>query len=335
MIIKGILLLLATLIGFSLFTLKMPKGQQAMQGLANAAVASFLVEAIHLFVTGDMLGLGFLKNVGLASGSLSGVSAVILVGISMGINPIYAVSAGLALKGFGILPGFISGYSIGLLAPYVEKYLPSGIDIILGVLVIAPAARLIGMVSDPLVSQILGTIGQTVAIGAEQSPLVMGLFLGGMMKMICTSPLSSMALTAMLGLQGLAMGIASIACVGGAITNGIVFKRLGLGNKGNVIAVILEPLTQADLVTANALPIYSTNFFGGALSGIVAASLGIINNAPGTASPIPGLLAPLGFNPPAKVLLAVGLSMICGYIVGEIGSKIILSLRKNKVALIA
>ena len=44
------------------------------------------------------------------------------------------------------------------------------------------------------------------------------------MKMICTSPLSSMALTAMLGLTGLPMGIACIACVGGAFTNGMIFN---------------------------------------------------------------------------------------------------------------
>ena len=55
-----------------------------------------------------------------------------------------------------------------------------------------------------------------ISAAAEQSPIIMGFLLGGIMKMICTSPLSSMALTAMLGLDGLAMGIAAIACVGGS-----------------------------------------------------------------------------------------------------------------------
>ena len=60
-----------------------------------------------------------------------------------------------------------------------------------------------------------------------------------------------MALTAMIGLDGLAMGIAAIACVGGSFTNGIVFHRLRLGDKSNVIAVTMEPLTQAPIITAN------------------------------------------------------------------------------------
>ena len=96
------------------------------------------------------------------------------------------------------------------------------------------------------------------------------------MKMICTSPLSSMALTAMLGLDGLAMGIAAIACVGGSFTNGIIFHRLKLGDRSNIIAVMLEPLTQADIITQNPIPIYCSNFCGGALAGLSAAVFGII-----------------------------------------------------------
>lgn len=44
--------------------------------------------------------------------------------------------------------------------------------------------------------------------------------------------------------------------------------------------------------------IFFSDFIGGGLAGIVAAKFGIINNAPGTAAPIPGLLAPFGFIHP-------------------------------------
>lgn len=319
-IIKGIGLLLGTLALFSVFSFKMPKGQLAMSGLANAAVATFLVEAIHKYITGDLIGMTFLGEVGATSGNMGGVAAVILVGISMGINPIYAVTAGVAVGGYGILPGFIAGYVVGLIAPIIEKKLPQGLDIIVGAIVIAPIARVIAFGSDPIVTLTLDNIGNTIAIAADQSPLLMGFLLGGIIKMICTSPLSSMALTAMLGLQGLAMGIASIACVGGSFTNGIVFKRLGLGDSSSVTAVMLEPLTQADIVTRNAVPIYGSNFFGGALAGVSAAYFNIINNAPGTASPIPGLLAPFGFNPPMNVILAVICAAIGGTLAGLVGS---------------
>lgn len=319
-IFYGIGLLLLTLAGFSLFTAKMPKGQKAMSGMANAAIASFLIEAVHKYITGDIFNIEFFKVLGSTSGSLGGVAAAIMVPISMGANPVFAVVAGVAVGGFGILPGFIAGYIIGLIAPIIEKKLPEGLNIILGALMIAPLARIIVILVNPAVNATLIRIGETITAAANQSPLVMGFLLGGIMKMICTSPLSSMALTAMLGLKGLAMGIAAIACVGGSFTNGIIFKRLKLGDKSNVIAVMLEPLTQADIITSNPIPIYCSNFIGGGLAGISAAAFNIVNNAPGTASPIPGLIAPFAFNPFTSVLAALGFAILGGCIAGYVGS---------------
>lgn len=321
-ILSGVGLLLVTLAGFSLFSMKLPKGSQAMSGMANAAVATFLVEAVHKYITGDLLGFAFMGEVGATAGSLGGVAAAILVPISMGANPVMAVVAGVAVGGFGILPGFITGYLVGLLAPLVEKYLPEGLNTIFGALLIAPVARFIAFAADPIFNSAMQHIGNSISAATAQSPLLMGFLLGGIIKMICTSPLSSMALTAMLGLTGLPMGIAAIACVGGSFTNGLIFATLKLGNRGNVIAVMLEPLTQAHIITRFPIPIYCSNFVGGGLAGMAAAALNIINNAPGTASPIPGLLAPFAFNPPLKVLMALGLAVLGGSLAGIVGGMV-------------
>ena len=332
-ILSGVGLLVATLAVFSLFSLKMPKGSLAMEGMANAAVATFLVEAIHKYITGDLLGFEFLGQVGEASGSMGGVAAAILVPIAMGVNPIYAVVAGAAVGGYGILPGFIAGYLIGFIAPVIEKKLPAGVNVIAGAIVVAPFARIIVTVVDPGVTFILSRIGETISMATDQSPIVMGFLLGGIMKMICTSPLSAMALTAMLGLTGLPMGIAAVACFGGAFSDGSVFYRLKLGDKSSIIGVMLEPLTQAPIVTANPLPIYCSNFFGGGLAGISAAVFKIIDNAPGTSSPIPGLLAPFAFNPPLKVVMALAFAALGGLLAGNVGGLIFKHLReKNKDA---
>lgn len=329
-IIKGMGLLILTLILFSGFSLKAPKGNKAMSGLANAAVATFLVEAIHKYINGDFLNIKFLGEVGSASGSVGGIAATILVSLNMGVNPIYAVTAGAAMAGYGILPGFIAGYVVGLIGPILEKRLPKGVDVILGALLIAPIARIVGFGSAPVVNSTLSNIGNMIVVASEQSPYLMGFLLGGIMKMMCTSPLSSMALTAMLGLRGLAMGIASIACVGGSFTNGLVFKRLKLGDSSNVLSVMLEPLTQADVITQNPMPIYFSNFIGGGLAGLSAAYFNIINNAPGTASPIPGLIAPFGFNDPKSVIFAIGFAIIGGVSAGLVGSTISMAIRSKR-----
>lgn len=319
-VISGVGLLLLTLGGFSLFSLKMPKGSLAMSGMANAAIATFLVEAIHRYISGDLFNLSFFEEVGITSGSMGGVAAAIAVPISMGANPVLCIVAGVACGGYGILPGFFAGYLVGLIAPLIERKLPEGLNIIAGALIIAPLARFLAFAINPVVDATLAQIGGTISAAAEQSPIIMGLLLGGIIKMICTSPLSSMALTAMLGLNGLAMGIAAIACFGGSFTNGLIFKRLKLGDSSNVLAVMLEPLTQAPIITANPIPIYCSNFVGGGLAGISAAVFQIVNNAPGTASPIPGLLAPFAFNKPSTVLFALLFAAIGGSLAGLLGS---------------
>ncbi len=160
---------------------RMPKGSLAMEGMANAAVATFLVEALHKYITGDLLGLEFLGQVGEASGSMGGVAAAILVPIAMGVNPIYAVVAGAAVGGYGILPGFIAGYLIGFIAPVIEKKLPAGVNVIAGAIVVAPLARIIATVVDPGVTFILSRIGETISMATDQSPIVMGFLLGGLL----------------------------------------------------------------------------------------------------------------------------------------------------------
>ena len=324
----GLGLLFVVLICFSLFSLKMPKGQQAMSGMADAAVASFLVEALFKYILGEAMGLTFFYEVGNLAGSLGGVAAAVLVPINMGVNPVLAVSAALVLRDFGILPGFIAGYIVAFIAPVIEKKLPEGVNIIVGALSSAAIAYLVALVANPVVTNVLSYVGNAITAAAETQPLVMGFLLGGIMKVVCTAPLSSMALTAMLGLTGLPMGIAAIACVGGAVSNGMVFHKMKYGNRGNVIAVMLEPLTQAVIVTSHPLPVYSGSFLGGALSGVVAALLGIVNNAPGTASPIPGLLAPFAFNNPIVVLLAIGGAIVSGLVGGMLVGLVFSKLEK-------
>ena len=320
MFVIGIGALLLTLAGFSLFSLKFPRGDKAMEGLADAAVATFLVEAIFMYICGDFVGIPFLREVGAASGGMGAVAAAALVGLSMGTHPVYAIASAAAVAGFGILPGFIAAYFLHFIMKKTVKYLPAGLDVIIGTLMAAGIARGIAAFVDPAVNKVISTIGDSISIATGQSPIMMGFILGGLMKMICTSPLSSMALTAMLGLTGLPMGIAAIACFGGSFTNALIFKRLKFGDNSKVLAVMLEPLTQADIITKHPVPIYGSNFFGGAFAGVAAAVLGIVNNAPGTASPIPGMLAPFAFNPPIKVLLALAFAAIGGIVAGFVGS---------------
>lgn len=321
-IIQGIALLLLILSLFTLFSYKAPFGMKAMGALAGAAIASFLVEAFNAYAIGGLLPLPLYEEVGQAAGSLSGPAAAALVAIALGINPVYALMLGLSVAGFGILPGFFAGYILALIGRKLDRYLPAGVDMIFYVIVMAPLARLVAIGVDPLVTNTLTQIGAVIELAATQNPVVMGLVLGGIVTVVSTSPLSSMALTAMLGLTGVPMAIAALALTASISMNFLLFRRLNIGTKKDQLSVAIEPLTQADLISANPVPIYSVNFVGGAISGLIVAMTGMVNDAPGSAAGIPGLLVMYGFNDWQTVTVTAIVLLGVGIIAGLVGSKV-------------
>lgn len=319
-VIKGVILLLVVLGGFSLFSMKMPKGMKAMGALAGAATASFLVEAFQMYVGGDLFGILFLGEVGKAAGSLGGTAAAILVPIALGVNPTYAVLVGVSVSGFGILPGFLAGYILSFIIPQLEKRIPQGLDLIVVICFIAPLARLIAAVSNPVVNSTLLNIGRILESASHTSPIIMGIILGGVITVVATAPLSSMALTAMMGLTGVPMAIGALSVMGSSFMNGVFFHRMGFGDRKTTIAVAIEPLTQADIISANPIPVYITNFIGGAIAGVIVALFGLVNNATGTATPIAGLMVMYGFNDAMTVTKVAVMCAASGIFAGFLGS---------------
>ncbi len=321
-ILIGTILLLLVLGLFTLFSYKAPNGMKAMGALANAACASFLVEAFHAAFFGDVLNITFLQGVGAANGSLGGVAAGILVPLALGVSPAYAVLVGLTCSGFGILPGFIAGYLISYVIKFFEKKIPAGLDLIVIIVIAAPLTRLIATIMSPVVDATLLNIGQVLLSSTTASPILMGVILGGIITVVATAPLSSMALTAMLGLTGVPMAIGALAVFGSSFLNFVFFKKMKFGSKKDTIAVAIEPLTQADLISANPIPVYVTNFMGGALSGIIVALMGLTNMTPGTATPIAGFAVMFAYNPPVQVLIAATGCIIVSIFSGFLGYKI-------------
>lgn len=321
-VLIGTVLLILVLSFFTLFNYKAPHGTKAMGALASAACASFLVEAFHASFFGGVLGWDFLQAVGDSNGSLGGVAAAILVPLALGVSPAYAVLVGLTCSGMGILPGFIAGYFISFLLLEMEKRLPGGLDLILIIVIAAPLTRLIAQLTSPLVDATLLRIGEILVESAQSNPIMMGIILGGVITVVATAPLSSMALTAMMGLTGVPMAIGALAVFGSSFMNYVLFSRMKFGSRKDTISVAIEPLTQADLISANPIPVYGTNFVGGALSGIVVALMGLINNTTGTATPIAGFAVMFAYNPPVKVLIAAALCIAFSVTAALIGSTI-------------
>lgn len=316
----GTLFLFLVLVIFTLFTYKAPNGMRAMGALANAAIATFLVEAFNKYVGGEVFGIKFLEELGDAAGGLGGVAAAGLTALAIGVSPVYALVIAAACGGMDLLPGFFAGYMIGYVMKYTEKYLPDGVDLIGSIVILAPLARLIAVLLTPVVNSTLIRIGDIIQSSTNTNPIIMGIILGGIITVVGTAPLSSMALTALLGLTGVPMAIGAMAAFSSAFMNGTLFHRLKLGDRKSTIAVSIEPLSQADIVSANPIPIYITNFFGGAIAGLIIAMSGLINDATGTATPIAGFLVMFGFNHPTTIVIYGVVMALVGALVGYLGS---------------
>lgn len=321
-LILGVIFLALVLCLFTLFTSKAPQGGKVMGALANAAIASFLVEAFQKYVGGDLLGVDFLGTLGETAGGLGGLAAAGLVALAMGVSPVYAFVIALACGNLDLLPGFIAGYLISFAMKWIEGKAPAGVDLILAIIVIAPLTRIIAMGVSPLVDASLMQIGNIIKESTTSSPILMGIVLGGIITVVATAPLSSMALTALLGLTGTPMAIGALAVFGSSFMNFVLFKRMKFGDRKTTMSVAIEPLSQADIVTANPLPVYATNFVGGAISGIIIALFGLVNDATGTATPIAGLMVMFGFNNPVTVIITASLCAISSATCGWLGSMV-------------
>ena len=100
-----------------------------------------------------------------------------------------------ACGGMDLLPGFFAGYLIGYVMKYTEKYVPDGVDLIGSVVLLAPLARLIARGLTPVVNNTLLKIGDIIQSSTDTNPIFMGIVLGGIITVVGTAPLSSMALT--------------------------------------------------------------------------------------------------------------------------------------------
>ena len=89
-------------------------------------------------------------------------------------------------------------------------------------------ARFIATVSNPVVNSTLLNIGGILESASHSNPILMGIVLGGIITVVATAPLSSMALTAMLGLTGIPMAIGALAVMGSSFMNGVFLPQNGI-----------------------------------------------------------------------------------------------------------
>ena len=86
------------------------------------------------------------------------------------------------------------------------------VDILVTPFVSIISGSVVGLVIGPSISSFMKMLGGMINWGTEQQPFLMGIIVSVLMGMILTLPISSAALSIMLGLSGIAAGAATVGC---------------------------------------------------------------------------------------------------------------------------
>lgn len=186
----------------------------ALGSMAQGLFASLLIGTI-LNTIGQQLNLPFLsQTVWPIAQSMTGSAIGVAVAYALQAPPLVLFSstitgaAGNALGGpAGAFVAALIGAEFGKL---VSKETRLDIIVTTGVTVLSGVS--VGAVMGPIIGGLMTAMGEVVMYATELAPFAMGVVVSVIVGMVLTLPLSSAALSMMLGLEGIAAGAAMAGC---------------------------------------------------------------------------------------------------------------------------
>lgn len=119
------------------------------------------------------------------------------------------------------------------------------LDIVLTPIMTILPGSIIGLLVGPPISSFMAWLGDIIMVATNQAPIIMGILVSVLMGMILTLPISSAALSIILGLSGTAAGAATIGCatqmVGFAVASYRENKVSGLVAQGLGTSMLQVP----------------------------------------------------------------------------------------------
>lgn len=200
--------------------------------MALGLFSSLLIGTI-LNTLGQKLEIKFLtETVWPLARSMTGASIGVAVAYGLKAPPLVLFAsvitgaAGNAVGGpAGALIASIMGAEFGKAVSKETK-----IDIILTPAITVIVGILVGGIVGPVIADTMKKLGDLIAYFTELQPFYMGIFISVIMGMILTLPISSAAISIMLGLSGIAAGAATVGCSAQMIGFAVMsYKENGIG----------------------------------------------------------------------------------------------------------
>lgn len=201
-------------------------------GLFCTLIVGLIIKQIGSLIGGDIG--AFLTSIGViasvCTGAVIGIGAAYSMGapkliiFSSGITGLIGANAAAFVKGalitetgaialtgagdpLGAFLAVVAGIEVGRLISGKTK-----IDIILTPFITILAGSIVGVILGPPLSAGMVWLGNAIKIATELQPFFMGIIISVVMGMALTLPISSAALSIILGLSGLPAGAATIGC---------------------------------------------------------------------------------------------------------------------------
>ena len=186
----------------------------ALGSMAQGLFASLLIGTI-LNTLGQQLGIPFLsETVWPIANSMTGSAIGVAVAYALGAPPLVLFSSTITGAAGNALGGPAGAFLASLIGTEFGKLVSkeTKLDIIVTTGTTILSGVLVGTIIGPVIGGIMTATGEVVMYATELAPFAMGVVVSVIVGIVLTFPLSSAALSMMLGLEGIAVGAAMAGC---------------------------------------------------------------------------------------------------------------------------
>lgn len=204
----------------------------ALGSMAQGLFASLLIGTI-LNTIGQQFNIPFLsETVWPIANSMTGSAIGVAVAYALGAPPLVLFSSTITGAAGNALGGPAGAFVAALIGTELGKFVSkeTKLDIIVTTGVTILSGVLVGSIIGPVIGGLMTAMGEVIMYATELAPFAMGVIVSVIVGIVLTLPLSSAALSMMLGLEGIAAGAAMAGCCAHMIGFAFMsFKENGWG----------------------------------------------------------------------------------------------------------
>ncbi len=220
-----------------------------VDALSFMALGLFSTLIIGLIISelGSKIGIDELVTIGTYAKSATGAGIGVAIAYALKAPPLVLFSSAVVGLAGNELGGPAAAYISVILGAEFGKLISKStvIDIIVTPVVTIVVGVAVAMYVGPIIGSFMTWLGEVILWATELMPFLMGIIVSVVMGIVLTLPISSAALSIMLGLSGIAAGAAAAGCsaqmVGFAVASYRENKLNGLLSQGLGTSMLQMP----------------------------------------------------------------------------------------------